>query len=268
MGLKTWLRLKQPPDRPPPIIQQYADELGGQERARGILRLLTPQRAIGLEKVRVGCDNDGGYVMLDDFADISTAVSCGVGINWSWDHDIMMRGIAVRQFDQAAQPHADHGPLVECRALRVSGSPGAGRVTLDAIASELNAGPATALLKIDIEGEEWDALAAVGDSSLSPFAQIVIEFHDMGALGAPDRLSKCQAVIEKLSRQFQSVHVHGNNHRPFVSIFNIAIPDVLEVTFASRCRYRFTSTTETFPTALDMPNKAFSADLWLGTFSY
>ena len=113
-----------------------------------------------------------------------------------------------------------------------------------------------------------DALRVARDASLSIYAQIAVEFHDLGSAGDANRLSKYEVTIERLTRQFQSVHVHGNNHSPFVSVFNIAFPDVLEVTFANRQRYRFIDGVETFPTSLDMPNKKDALDLWLGTFAY
>lgn len=36
---------------------------------------LMPQKALGQSKIRVGSDNDGGYVCLDDFNRITLALS-------------------------------------------------------------------------------------------------------------------------------------------------------------------------------------------------
>jgi hypothetical protein len=269
MGLKTWLGMKNRLRRYSRLEKKLtAQELSDQDRLLSALRSLTPKRAVGFEKARVGCDNDGGYVMLDDFNGIAVAVSCGVGLNWSWDSAIADRGIPVRQFDQIKVDDAAQGPLFDFKCLCVSAARGPGRITLDEIVDDLKPDPATAVLKIDIEGDEWDVFGAASDSSLSPFSQIVVELHNLGSAHCAKRLYKYEATLAKLSRQFQSVHVHGNNHAPCMTVFNIMLPDVLEVTFANRQRYVFTDTTETFPTLLDMPNKRNTPDLWLGTFSY
>jgi hypothetical protein len=274
MGLKTWLGLK--PTRrgdagdaySPAAVLQSAEGERKQQRLRAMLRKLTPKRAVGVDKLRVGCPYDGGYVMLDDFSGTVVAVSCGVGSNWAWDHEIAERGIRVRQFDEKALSDERGWPLIDFTALRISGSPGAGQATLDEIVAGLNVAPATALLKIDIEGAEWDVFESAGDAALSVFSQIVVEFHGLGRAADEARFAKYEVAIERLNRHFQSVHVHGNNHSPFVTVHHVAIPDVLEVTFASRHRFAFDDGVETFPTALDMPNRRFAQDLWLGTFTF
>ena len=38
---------------------------------------------------------DGGYVMLDDFAGVTAALSFGIDVNCSWDMQIAERGINV-----------------------------------------------------------------------------------------------------------------------------------------------------------------------------
>jgi hypothetical protein len=269
MGLRTWLGIKNRLRRHPLAGRdEYAQPVTGQERLRAVLRALTPKRAVGVEKVRVGCHYDGGYVMLDDFDGIAAAVSCGVGINWAWDRDIAERGIPVSQFEKAPVHAATEGLPIAVRGLRVSGADGPGNITLDTISDELDAAPASLLLKVDIEGDEWDAIAAASSESLAIYAQIVVEFHDLGLAGDAEHLSAYEAVVAKLAHQFQSVHVHGNNHAQFCSVFNVVLPDVLEVTFANRARYKFVEAVETFPTALDMPNKKDAADLWLGSFIY
>jgi Methyltransferase FkbM domain len=276
VGLKTWLGLKRPAHRgngaedeySPAAVLKFAQDEQKQQRLRAMLRKLTPKQAVGVEKVRIGCPYDGGYVMLDDFGGVVVAVSCGVGINWAWDHEVAERGIRVRQFDEKAYSDEGEWPLIDFTALRISGSPGTEQITLDEIVAGLNAAPAMALLKIDIEGAEWDVFESVSDATLSVFSQIVVEFHGLGQAADGARFSKYEAAIDKLNRHFQSVHVHGNNHSPFVTVHHVAVPDVLEVSFASRRRFEFADCVETFPTEIDMPNRRFSQDLWLGTFTF
>ena len=39
--------------------------------------------------VRVGKDNDGGYIMFDDFDDVKVAYSAGINNDVSWDKDMV-----------------------------------------------------------------------------------------------------------------------------------------------------------------------------------
>jgi hypothetical protein len=64
-------------------------------RVRQILSLLTPCRAVGMSKVRIACDNDGGYVMLDDFACSRAFYSFGIGADVSWDSEMARRGLTI-----------------------------------------------------------------------------------------------------------------------------------------------------------------------------
>jgi len=124
------------------------------------------------------------------------------------------------------------------------------------------------ILKIDIEGCEWDVFDHATDAALSKLAQIICEFHDLSHLTDPVFRSRAQRVLEKLDKHFAPVHVHANNFGRLCNVANIPLPDVLEVTFASRCRYSFTQSTETFPTPLDMPNLPQVADIMLGSFRF
>ena len=73
------------------------------------LSYLTPRRAVRFEKIRLGRDGDGGYVMLDDFSGVSSALSFGIETDCSWDTAIAERGIEVHQYDHTVDgPPTDH----------------------------------------------------------------------------------------------------------------------------------------------------------------
>src|SRR5438552_188332 len=58
-------------------LEQIGDELVQETLAeiKSGFRLLRPQAATGVKKARLGSANDGGYVMLDDFQGVDTALS-------------------------------------------------------------------------------------------------------------------------------------------------------------------------------------------------
>src|SRR5476651_2191886 len=72
---------------------------GWREPLVKLLRLLAPERAEGVAKIRVGGRHDGGYVMLDDFRGIEGAYSLGIGPDVGWDLALAERGVPVWQYD-------------------------------------------------------------------------------------------------------------------------------------------------------------------------
>ncbi len=238
-------------------------------RICSIARLLRPQRALGHGKVRLGGPHDGGYICLDDFEGIVAALSFGVGDDVSWDADVAGRGIIVHQYDHtvAAAPagHANFrfnrrkiGPVADNDSESIESALVRGSLVL----------PATVLLKIDIEHNEWPVFDAAPAGTLDKFAQIVCEFHGFDQVADDKWFARAYSVLDKLTKSFAVVHVHGNNAAPMLAIGNLLFPQILEVTFASRAKYTFGDADEVFPGKLDSPNLADGRDYNLGNFLY
>ena len=87
--------------------RSFAGSKTDQDAILDLLSYLTPRRAAGFDKVRLGRDGDGGYVLLNDFSDVSAALSFGIDTDCSWDTDIAARGIDVYQYD-----HTVEGPPI------------------------------------------------------------------------------------------------------------------------------------------------------------
>ncbi len=238
-------------------------------RVLSLLSLLKPAAVVGENRIRVGRDGDGGYVMIDDFQGIDGAVSLGVGDDVSWDEQIAGCGIDVWQFDPTvAEPPAPHA-LFHFEPLRAAGEDGEGAVCLETILRTRLAGRnGMKLLKIDIEGDEWAVFNATSQDVLATFKQIVCEFHRLDRLGEEEFAGQVRATLEKLARTHFVYHVHGNNCGNFTNVGNVVVPETLEVSFGLRSAYRTGPNVLRFPTELDRPNQPGRADLFLGTFDY
>ena len=247
----------------PPAVP---DPVGLQASILGVVRQLKPARVRGVAKMRIGNQHDGGYVMLDDLSQPTRAYSLGVGGDSSWDLELAGRGIHVVQFDHTplALP-PDHANITFV-AKKIVARPEAGGIALAELEAAYGQSPASVrpILKIDIEGDEWSVLQAVNLDDLKPFAQILCEFHDFDQLANEAWRQRARDVFEKLNMAFAIIHVHGNNYRPFVTVANVACPQVLEVTFVNRALYVIEPTDELFPTPLDRPNNPHAPDLILG----
>lgn len=235
----------------------------------GLMSCLTPRRAVGVRKLRVGGEGDGGYVMLDDFAGIGGALSFGIGPDCSWDADVADRGIPVHQYD-----HTVDGPPTPHRGFRffrtaIGAQPGEGCESLGGATAKLAAPDSDRLLlKVDIEGAEWEMFDAATVAELARFAQIVVEFHHLHRVLDPAWRARAERVLRKLRARFEVVHVHGNNAGPHALIGQVPVPDIIEVSYARSATYRCEDTDEIFPTPLDRPNVPGRADLFLGSMRF
>jgi len=183
-----------------------------------ILDAIRPVALQNCTLARVGSANDGGYLMcLNLIENPGAAYSYGVGPNDEWGCSISTRfRIPVHQYDcyDPARPACATGEFVfhdECVAGR--------RETVDAYAFDTLANQIARngdtgkrlIVKIDVEGAEWDALLATPDDVLARIDQLPMELHlPRGAFGA-DR-AKFLLVIEKLKRNFHVVNLHFNNN--------------------------------------------------------
>lgn len=126
---------------------------------------------------------------------------------------------------QAWHAAVDYGRFFRSRAVHhrlwISGnsSPGA-RSLSDAIAEPQFSGRSRLVIKMDIEGAEYAALATLSDEALSRSAMLLVEFHRLGA-----HLEDVLRLARRLKEAFVVAHVHANNYAPVAN----GVPEVIEV---------------------------------------
>jgi tetratricopeptide (TPR) repeat protein len=233
------------------------------------LRLLEPRRAVGFEKIRLGSAADGGYVQLDDLGNISRALSLGVSTDDNWDVVLALKGIAVDQYDHSIASAPTSHRLLNFNRKKISAVGSDDSVSLAEVVARHGRSDATDLiLKIDIEGDEWDVFDQADGETLARFAQIICEFHHLFQLRDERFHARARRVFSKLADHFCVVHVHANNYGAVSRVSGKAIPDTLEVSYASRARYTFETADEEFPTPLDGASNPLREDIKLGTFRF
>jgi hypothetical protein len=238
---------------------------------RSLLHDLQPHDIAGMSKVRVGSAADGGYVMLDDFGPARHALSLGVGPEVSWDAAIAGRGLRVFQYDDTVDgsPLAHHNFVFEHN--RVVGTK---TRPADTTLEEIMARPELAadndvIVKMDIEGCEWDVLAKTATATLERIRQLAIEFHGLRFFPDDPWRNLALAALKNLSTTHVCVHVHGNNWGPFTVIGGIPFPEGFEATFVRRRDHAAATPSKAiFPTALDRPSNPKRPDLYIGQWNY
>jgi hypothetical protein len=86
------------------------------------------------------------------------------------------------------------------------------------------------ILKVDVEGAEWGALADP-QLDLGRFRQILVEFHDLARLQDSQEGPRAIEVVERLVAGHKPVHIHANNYDEVVRFGTYWFPNAVEVSF-------------------------------------
>lgn len=240
-------------------------------RVRKLMRLMQPMQAINCTKKRYGKEWDGGYVILSQAERAEIVYSLGISDDCSFDEAMADYGAEIYQYDHTVDgPPVSH-PRFHFQKIGIANTDGwlPNMRRLDTLV-RLNGheGRSNLLLKIDIEGHEWDQYDIIDPDILGQFDQIVGEFHSFEHLRNEAWFSRAERALAKLNASHQVVHVHGNNNDTFVTIAGVEIPKMIELTWVRRVSYNFAPTDETFPTEMDMASTAAKPDLQLGRFVF
>lgn len=231
----------------------------GIARQRGVfeaLSLLTPYDLPRERKIRIGGAGDGGYVLVDRLRPGQAVMSFGIGPSVTFDRDLAERGHSVLLFDHTieALPEA-HARFTWFReGVAAVADPARGLSTLADHMAKLPPGGEAPILKMDVEGAEWDALTETPVNVLRRFEQIVLEFHDLPRLGETRFRSIAWKALASLSSAFTLAHVHANNFGGIAIVAGFPVPETLEATYIRSDLVQTAPSTTFYPTPLDTGN--------------
>lgn len=243
-------------------------------RCAEIISWLAPMDVDGGTFVRVGQRNDGGYVMFDALQKETVDAAYGFGISqdWSWDEAIADRGIDVYMFDHTIEELPKGHPRCHAFGVGVTGHQKgpALRTLRELLAEHGHTESRRLIMKMDIEGCEWDVFDQAASEVIGQFSQIVVEFHRLTtAIHDEDTMIRMTRVFKKLNQTHQCVHVHANTTRVPLWVGPLVLPDILETTYVRRSDVagRLTGKRRQFPSEIDLATMADWPDVYLGTFS-
>ena len=193
------------------VIGALVRRAAGRELRESILAELQPVALKNCTFKRFGSANDGGYLMCENLIEpIDAAYSYGVGPNDDWGCDVSRRyHVPVYEYDcfDPARPTCSGGTFVfhdECVSNRTGYRRSRFFDTLENQIRKNGDIGRRLIIKMDIEGAEWDSLLAAPDELLASISQIAMEMH-----GYDD--PKIVELIRKLQRNFYLVNLHFNN---------------------------------------------------------
>jgi hypothetical protein len=198
------------------------------ERIRKAFVTKTP---VGEVFKRIGCDGDGGYVVIDDFSNNDYLISMGIENNVSFEKELESTFAGMDLYDYSVNSLPEHLNNSRFFQEKVGGMH---HHIFSRVPEEKDL-----ILKIDIEGGEWPFFLSLSDEQMNKFRQIVVEIHwmiDEEWLSVKDMPIE---IVEKINKTHQAVAVHPNNYSEVVSIDGIFVPQVIEITFARKSAYTF-----------------------------
>ncbi|MCB8883257.1 FkbM family methyltransferase [Acidisoma cellulosilytica] len=231
----------------------------GIARQRGVfeaLALLTPHDLPQEKKIRIGGAGDGGYVLVDRLRPGQPVMSFGIGPSVSFDLDLAQRGHPVLLFDHtiARLPEEHAGFIWFAEGVAGAADPAQKLHTLADHMAKLPPGADAPILKMDIEGAEWDVLTETSILLMRRFEQIVLELHNLTMLDDTRFRGLAWRALASLSSAFTLCHVHANNFGKIENVSGFPVPETLEVTYIRSDLVQAAPSFTYYPTPLDTGN--------------
>jgi hypothetical protein len=226
-----------------------------QERLRqALFALLQPVSLANCTLERFGEPHDGGYLLCANLLEsVQAGYSYGISGYDQWGCDVSRKlSVRVHQYDcfdtrPTSCPGGDMVFHAECVGSAMTDEEGR---LFDTIASQIakNGDRSRRLVvKMDVEGAEWDSFILAPDSVFEQVDQLVVEFHGVES----DRFV---AAVQRLTRFFHVARVHFNNYScdPALTPFPASAYEVLFV--SKRLGELAGSQSAGGPHPLDAPN--------------
>jgi len=194
-------------------------------------------------KIRLGNDNDGGYILADvTYPPNTIFVSAGIGNDISFEEAFIAKyGQNCFAFDGTVDLS---NSLIEFEKKNIGPFNTETTTNLQHLIMSHN----SLFLKMDIEGGEVEWLKSLGNE-ISKFQQIVIEFH------TPFDAST-QSIFALLNRFHVLIHFHANNCCGTRDISGVLVPNIFECTYLNKTYFSKNPelNTDSIPSSLDMKN--------------
>lgn len=204
VGVGAWMLRARGPEGEPAPVGPFRDRL---------FAALQPVALSNCELERFGEPHDGGYLMCGNLlGDVAAGYSYGISGYDGWGCEVSTRlSVAVHQYDcfDPTRTVCPGGRMVfhdECIADRTfSDEEGRPFDTLERQLARNAHGASRVVVKIDVEGAEWDTFLAAPDDVLARIDQLAVEFHGM------DQRRYLRAIT-RLKQFFHVAHLHFNNY--------------------------------------------------------
>jgi len=230
-----------------PYIYKHMEDclLNGPDKLFCFYHLIYPKKVIGKNRILLGKKSDGCYVLLDDFENIKIAYSFGISFKIQFDYELAKRGIDVYMYDHTIKKLPYNNSKFHWSKIGICGSNNRKKnlKTLEDLLKEnSHISEKNMILKMDVEGWEWNSLSELNEDILRQFKYIVIEYHFLD----PSKEELYYNVIKKIHKSHQAFYCrcHG---RKVISPLRNRICIFLEVSYIIREGNKFEKDDSIYP---------------------
>ena len=182
---------------------------------------------------RFGSPGDGGYLLKDEISKSDICISLGIGDDYTFDLDIAKYCQQVLMFDHTIDYPQLLSSNMSFKKIGIASVEAENFTTIERIISELPV-ESDLILKIDIEGAEWEILESLTFYTLRRFKQIAAEFHNLHAIHNTEHFERIMNALSKISQTHFLANFHINNWASYQLVAGVPFPDVVEVTYIRR----------------------------------
>ena len=208
-----------------------------------------------LPKIRIGKNNDGGYVIVD-IPDIqyNTLLAGGINGDISFEEHFITKynGIKCYAFDGTIKKLPKDNTNISFIKKNIGANNSDKLTNIHDIINNTN----NIFVKMDIEGGEIPWLQSLSNDQMNKFEQIVMEFHKPFS-------NKEINTFNNLNKTHYLVHFHPNNNCGVTDYKVIIMPNVFECTYLHKKYFNTLPelNTESIPTKLDQKNINWKPDI-------
>ncbi len=195
----------------------------------------------------------GEYLVPAELGAVDTLFSPGVGQCSSFETAFADRGVVCHLADASVDGPAEPHPNFRFRKAFVGPRSEGDVIGFETWVDEVYPAGDRAVLQMDIEGAEYEAILATERATLRRFAMIVVEVHKLNMLTSQEGFALGSLFFDKLLADFVVCHFHVNNYiRPIV-YHGLTFPSDIELTLVRRDLVGETKPVEALPHPLDRP---------------
>jgi hypothetical protein len=220
--------------------------------------ILTSYRPLNKRLIRKGDNKDGGYVIVDDLTIVDTLFSIGVGDNITFDIDCENQVSRIVLVDDSVPCFEIPNSNYYLHRKKLGAYEDNSRITIDKLLSTYQS--KDYILKIDIEGSEWEILSTIQSATIIKFRQIIIEFHALFDMAQSELILK---ALNNLLKTHLPVVIHPNNIGGYSVIGTSVFPNVLETTWLRRNSYDLAEGIDSEVLTLEKSNDPEKVSLWV-----
>lgn len=238
------------------LKDQYLNGYIHYDRA-GTERLLKKLSPISIQTpfLRVGGSNDGGYLVPDLLEGTTACFSPGVAETADFELELAQLGIPCFLADASVSLSPVKHALVHFDRVFLGPRDTPGHTKLSTwVDRYVGPNAQNLLLQMDIEGAEYDVINAEDREFLKRFKIIVLELHHLPLIWLRTEGAKIRKFLYHILSEFEVIHLHQNNFRQTIDVFDLPVPEFLEVTLLRRDLVIPSDKAILHPHPLDAPN--------------